>query len=122
MTRILEDKYGEPKFTVDMFADLMHIGRTAFFRKVKGVTGYTPNEYIRVIRMKKAAEFLDKNEMTVSEIAYRVGIDDPFYFSKMFKKQFGVSPTAYQKGERSNANSTSNGDSTDSKKNNETTK
>ena len=49
------------------------------------------------MRMKKAAELLLKTDVTVAEVAYQVGINDPFYFSKCFKAQFGVSPSAYQK-------------------------
>ena len=49
------------------------------------------------MRMKKAAELLLKTDATVAEVAYQVGINDPFYFSKCFKPQFGVSPSTYQK-------------------------
>ena len=60
-------------------------------------SGYSPNEYLRVIRMKKAAELLLTEDLTVAEISYKVGINDPYYFSKCFKNQFGVSPSAYRK-------------------------
>jgi len=54
--------------------------------------------------MKKAAElFLTERDLTVAEVSYKVGINDPLYFSKCFKAQFGVSPSAYQKGERSDS-------------------
>ena len=96
---IIEQQYGNPQFTVDEFASLIGLGRTVFYRKVRGVTGYSPNEYIRVVRMKKAAELLTDEKYTVSEVSYKVGINDPFYFSKCFKQQFGLSPSAYQKGE-----------------------
>ena len=77
----------------------MKMGRTVFYRKLRGVTGYTPNEYLRIIRMKKAAELLLSQEnYTVAEVAYKVGINDPFYFSKCFKNQVGVAPSVYQKG------------------------
>lgn len=91
---------GNAQFTIDEFAVLMKLGRTVFYRKVRGVTGYTPNEYMRIMRLKKAAELLAESGNTISEISYRVGINDPFYFSKCFKQQFGVTPSAYQKGER----------------------
>ena len=89
----------DPDFTIDDFVLKMKMGRTIFYRKVRGVTGYSPNEYIRVMRMKKAAELLAEGEYTVSEVAYKVGMNDPFYFSKCFKAQFGVAPSAYSKGE-----------------------
>ena len=97
LTRIVEEQLENPDFTVDDFASMMALGRTIFYRKVKGVTGYAPKEYLRVMRMKKAAELLLKTDVTVAEVAYQVGINDPFYFSKCFKAQFGVSPSAYQK-------------------------
>lgn len=61
------------------------------------MTGYSPYEYLRVMRMKKAAEMLLTEDLTIAEVAYSVGINDPFYFSKCFKNQFGVSPSAYRK-------------------------
>ena len=76
---------------------LMGLGRTVFYKKVRGVTGYSPNEYLRVIRMKKAAELLLTEDLTVAEISYKVGINDPYYFSKCFKNQFGIAPSIYQK-------------------------
>ena len=100
LTQILEKEYANSQFTVDEFAAVMGIGRTVFYRKVRGVTGYSPNEYIRIMRMKKAAELLRQNRYTVAEVSYQVGINDPFYFSKCFKQQFGVSPSNYlQNGE-----------------------
>jgi signal transduction histidine kinase/ligand-binding sensor domain-containing protein/AraC-like DNA-binding protein len=96
--QVLIGNLGNSHFSVDEFASLMNIGRTVFYRKMKGVTGYSPNEYLRIMRMKKAAELLLAGTLTVSEVSYKVGIDDPFYFSKCFKAQFGVAPSVYQKG------------------------
>lgn len=99
LSAIVEENLSRPDFSVDEFAQLMRLGRTVFYRKLRGVTGYSPNEYLRVVRMKKAAELLHSAEnLTVSEVSYRVGISDPFYFSKCFKAQFGVAPSVYQKG------------------------
>ncbi|MDO4163390.1 MAG: two-component regulator propeller domain-containing protein [Bacteroides sp.] len=94
---VMEKQIGNADFTIEEFAGMMKLGRSIFYRKVRGVTGYTPNEYIRVMRMKKAAQLLEEGEYNISEISYRVGMNDPFYFSKCFKQQFGVTPSAYQK-------------------------
>jgi signal transduction histidine kinase/ligand-binding sensor domain-containing protein/DNA-binding response OmpR family regulator len=102
---VLEKNMFNADFSIDDFARQMKIGRTIFYKKVKGVTGYSPNEYIRIIRMKKAAELLLSGELTISEVSYKVGINDPFYFSKCFKMQFGVAPSVYQKGENTNESS-----------------
>jgi signal transduction histidine kinase/ligand-binding sensor domain-containing protein/AraC-like DNA-binding protein len=96
--QVLIGNLGNSHFSVDEFASRMNIGRTVFYKKVKGVTGYSPNEYLRIMRMKKAAELLLAGDLIVSEVSYKVGIDDPFYFSKCFKAQFGVAPSVYQKG------------------------
>ncbi|MBE6288086.1 MAG: response regulator [Mediterranea massiliensis] len=96
---ILEKQLGNPDFTIDDFANSMKLGRTVFYRKVRGVTGYSPNEYIRIVRMKKAASLLQNTTDTIAEVAYQVGMNDPFYFSKCFKQQFGVSPSAFRKGD-----------------------
>ena len=82
---VVEQQLENAQFTVDEFASIMGLGRTVFYRKVRGVTGYSPNEYIRIVRMKKAAELLLESNYTVSEVSYKVGINDPFYFSKCFK-------------------------------------
>lgn len=90
---IVYSRLGEQDFSVDKVAGLLHLGRTIFYKKVRGTTGYTPNEYIRVIRLRKAAELLKEGEKNVSEVAYAVGFDNPYYFSKCFKEQFGMPPS-----------------------------
>lgn len=96
--RIAEQQMINPEFSVDDFAKLAGLGRTVFYKKLKGITGYTPNEFIRIIRMKKALELLGTGDYTVSEVAHKVGMNDPFYFSRCFKSQFGQSPSVYIKG------------------------
>ena len=93
---IVYSRLGEQDFSVDKVAGLLHLGRTIFYKKVRGTTGYTPNEYIRVIRLRKAAELLKEGEKNVSEVAYAVGFDNPYYFSKCFKEQFGMPPSQYR--------------------------
>jgi len=92
---LLDEHLTNPDFSVDDFATLANTGRTLFFKKVKYLTGYSPNELIRVRRMIKAAELLKTYKHNVSEVSYMVGINDPFYFSKCFKAQFGCSPSHY---------------------------
>lgn len=93
---IVYSRLGEQDLSVDNVAGLLHLGRTIFYKKVRGTTGYTPNEYIRVIRLRKAAELLKEGEKNVSEVAYAVGFDNPYYFSKCFKEQFGMPPSHYR--------------------------
>ena len=97
LNEVLNEHMTDTEFSVNDFAGIMGLGRTVFYKKVRGVTGYSPYEYLRVIRLKKAAEMLLTEDLTIAEVAYSVGINDPFYFSKCFKSQFGVSPSAYRK-------------------------
>lgn len=94
---ILEENMNQSELTAEDFAAKMNLGRTSFFRKVRGVTGYSPNEYIRILRIKKAAELLLDGSYNVSEVSYQVGFSHPFYFSRCFKEQFGVPPSVYIK-------------------------
>jgi DNA-binding response OmpR family regulator len=95
---LIEQNMENVDFSVDEFAQLVGMGRTNFYKKVKGITGHSPNEYLRIIRMKKAAELLATTNLNVSEVSYKIGINDPFYFSKCFKAQFGKTPSQFQKG------------------------
>lgn len=105
LSQIAEKNLDNSEYSVDDFASDMAMGRTIFFRKVKGVTGYSPKEYLRVLRMKKAAELLLTTDLTITEITYKVGISDPAYFNKCFKAQFGKAPSVYQKENTSQSNS-----------------
>lgn len=99
----VEENIHNPEFSVEDLISMMNMGRTIFYRKVRGVTGYSPSKYIHIVRLKKAAELLRESNYTVSEITYQVGMNDPFYFSKCFKQQFGVAPSVYQrKGDSQN--------------------
>lgn len=95
---IITSRMSDQTLSVERIAEMLHLGRTIFYNKVRGVTGYTPNEYLRVKRMKYAAELLKKGEKNVSEVAYEVGFDTPYYFSKCFKDQFGIPPSQYRGG------------------------
>ena len=87
----------EEDFNVDQLAQLMNMGRTKFYGRVKELTGLSPNKYLMQARMKKAADLLADGELTVSEVSYQVGIQDPSYFNKCFKAQYGITPSKYTK-------------------------
>lgn len=97
LTEVIEKNLSNPDFSVNDFATAMSLGHTILYRKVKGVTGYAPKTYLRIMRMKKAAELLLRPDINISEVAYNVGLSDPLYFSKCFRQQFGVSPSTYKK-------------------------
>ena len=85
---------------VDELASNMGFGRSSFYRKVNGLTGLTPNNYIRRIRMEKSKELLENSNFTISEIAYKTGFSSAFYFSKLFKEYYGMPPSQFRNGEK----------------------
>ncbi len=95
--KILNANLSNADFSVDDFAGMINLGRTVFFKRLKDLTGYSPNDYIRVYRLKVSEELLRSGEYTVSEVGFKVGFKDPFYFSRRFKEQYGISPSLYQK-------------------------
>lgn len=103
----IEEHLSDPKLSAEELAVMMNLGRTTFFRKVRGVTGYSPNEYIRILKIKKAAELLLGGYYNVSEVSYQLGFSHPFYFSRCFKEQFGVPPSVYVREKQENNESES---------------
>lgn len=94
---IIEKKIANPEFSINEFCSLLAMSRTSVYNKLKSLTGQAPNDFIRIIRLNKAKDFLESGKYTVSEVSYRVGFSDPKYFSTSFKKQFGVSPSKIDK-------------------------
>lgn len=94
----LADHLSNPMLSVDDMAEAMGYRRTVFYKRVKALTGQTPADYLKTLRMNRAAELLKEETVTVAEVCYQVGISDPHYFAKIFKQQFGISPKKYQQG------------------------
>lgn len=96
--QVLEAHWEKPDFDIATWGKELGIGRTRLFNKIKAITGLTPNDYILQMKMKKSLTLLASNEsLTIAEIAYRLGFSNPAYFSKCFKKQFGMTPQEYRK-------------------------
>ncbi|NDV64142.1 hybrid sensor histidine kinase/response regulator transcription factor [Bacteroides sp. 224] len=89
---VIQANYANPEFSMDDMAVLLNMSRSNFYRKMKGVLDLSPNEYLRLERLKKAAQLLNEGENLVNEICYMVGFNSPSYFSKCFQKQFGALP------------------------------
>ena len=92
----IDSNIGNNEMNVEFLANYMKMGRTVFYRKVKELTGYTPNEYITKKRMAYAVKLFEDPVMSISQIAYESGYSDPKYFSLAFKKYFGVSPNKFR--------------------------
>ena len=95
MTAIIEKNIDDSDFSVQRLAEDTDTGAKQLYRKIKQMTGYTPVEYIRTIRIKKAALLLQQKKFTVAEVMYMVGYTNASYFSKCFQAEFGVTPKAY---------------------------
>lgn len=93
---IVHEKLDNSEFIVEDIAEQFNMSRASFYRKIKGVLDLTPNEYIRVERLKKAAQLLREKNYKVNEICYMVGFSSPSYFSKCFQQQFGALPKDFK--------------------------
>lgn len=96
LERIVNTRLRNPNLNIDIIAAQFGIGRTNFYRKVRELTGMSPNDYLRKCRMERAAELLCSSEAAVSEVCAQVGIPDAQYFSRVFKSYFGTTPSVYR--------------------------
>jgi signal transduction histidine kinase/ligand-binding sensor domain-containing protein/DNA-binding response OmpR family regulator len=94
---VVEKNMSDITFSVEDLSRALLLSRVGLYKKMLALTGKTPIEFIRDIRMKRATQLLVNSKMNVAEIAYEVGFNDPKYFAKAFKKQFGVLPSSYIK-------------------------
>ena len=95
-TRYFSENYNNP-ICIEEYAESRHVSACWFIRQFKHYTGMPPMQYILSIRIANAQNLLETTAYTVSEIAAIVGYDNPLYFSRLFKKQLGMSPTEYRK-------------------------
>lgn len=93
----IKEHVGNNDFVIEDLAVEMGMSRTVFFKKLKGLTGLAPIEYIRDMLMQHAADLLENEDYSIKEVSYRVGMNDPKYFSKCFKKKFNMTPSEYKK-------------------------
>jgi ligand-binding sensor domain-containing protein/signal transduction histidine kinase/DNA-binding response OmpR family regulator len=91
----LEENLTDSEYSIEILAQSLSMSRSNLQRKIKGLTGMPPNDYIRVFRLKKAAILLQTSNYRINEICYLVGFNNPSYFSKCFQKQFGSLPKEF---------------------------
>lgn len=92
----IEERLTDDSFNVEQLAQAVGVSRTALFTKTKALIGLTPNDYIRLIRLKKAAALLAGGGVSVSEACYQAGFSSTSYFSKCFQNQFGMTPGEFK--------------------------
>ena len=95
--QIIHKNMSETLFNVDSLSEELHMSRSSLHRKIKGISELTPNDFIQLVRLKKAAELLEEGSYRINEICFLVGFNSSSYFSKIFKKQFGMSPKDFVK-------------------------
>jgi ligand-binding sensor domain-containing protein/AraC-like DNA-binding protein len=95
---VVEENSNNQAFDTKTWYEKMGMGRTRFFNRIKDITGMTPNDYLIYLKMNKGQLLLkEDNGFTIAEIAYQLGFSNPAYFSKCFKKQFGITPQEYKR-------------------------
>lgn len=95
LVSIMEDHMENTEFNVTMLCRLMEMSKKLLYRKIKQLTGTTPVDLIRRVRMTRAATLLSDGEFTVSEVMYMVGYSNPSYFSKCFMAEYNMTPSQY---------------------------
>lgn len=96
LIHLMNDNLENFDLNIDLLASKLNMSRTVFFNKLKSLTGFSPVEFVREVRFERAAEYIRDTQLTVAEISYKVGIEDPRYFSRCFKQKFGTTPSEYR--------------------------
>ncbi|MCK9159208.1 MAG: helix-turn-helix domain-containing protein [Bacteroidaceae bacterium] len=95
--QVVEDNLSESDFNVAMLAEKVNMSRSTLTRKLKDITGRTPLDFIRQVKMKHARQMLEDRNKTIYEVALMIGYFDRKYFTSCFKQEFGMTPSEYQK-------------------------
>lgn len=93
---IVEENLTDPNFGVELLSEQTNMSRSSLHRKIKALSGSSPTDFIRLIKLKKAVEFISSGEYRVGEVCYLVGMSSPSYFIKQFQKQFGMTPKEFE--------------------------
>ena len=95
LNQIMEANLTNPDLDVEFLCSAIGVSKTSLFQKIKSITGQSIVEFIRTFRLKKSVQLMTAEDVSLSDVAYRVGFQDPSYFSKVFKKEFGKSPSQF---------------------------
>lgn len=109
INELIEARLSSDKIDISYLSDKMCMSSSTLYRKMKALTGLSTNEYVRKMKMKHAEQFLLEGKYTISEIAFKVGINNLFYFRQCFKEEFGCIPSEYLKKLKEKAAQTSQG-------------
>jgi AraC-like DNA-binding protein len=95
LNQLILENLTNSDFNIDGLARMFLMSRSNFHKRVKGITGETPNDYIRIVRLNKSAELLATGKYQIVEVCYMVGFNTPSYFSKCFQEHFHKLPKEY---------------------------
>ncbi|PUV26451.1 hybrid sensor histidine kinase/response regulator transcription factor [Sphingobacterium athyrii] len=95
VVEVVERYMNQSDFNIDLIAEQLNLSRNTFYKKFKSLTNMAPVEFVRELRLQKAKLYFDAGMENVSDVAYRVGFNNPKYFSTSFKEMFGISPKEY---------------------------
>ncbi|MFC4213087.1 two-component regulator propeller domain-containing protein [Pedobacter lithocola] len=93
---IIEEKLEESELNIDYVSKKIGVSKSKLYKKIKDITGQSSNEFIRTIRLKKSMEIMTNEDVSITEVMYRVGISSHSYFTTAFKKEFGMTPSKFQ--------------------------
>ncbi|MDP4270436.1 MAG: two-component regulator propeller domain-containing protein [Bacteroidota bacterium] len=94
--KFIEDNIDNSELTIEEIVSSVGFSRSAFFKKLKSLTGLAPVEFLKEVRVQRASQLIETGEFNISQITYMVGMSDPRYFSRCFKQKFGMSPREYK--------------------------
>jgi len=97
-SQIVEINLEKSMFNASNLAEEIHLSESQLYRKLKAITGKSTAIFIRSVRLKKAKDLIETSTLSISEVAYQVGFNDPAWFSRVFKEEFGLSPTEARLG------------------------
>lgn len=95
--KIVEENMGNANFSVEELSEKLNMHRTNLYKKLQFLTGKTPIQFIRMMRLKRGKQLLSKGNVLISQVAYEVGFNDPKKFARYFKEEFGMLPSEYVK-------------------------
>lgn len=100
--KVVEENMGDPNFSVEEMSEKLGMHRTNLYKKIQTLTGKTPSQFIRLMRLKRGKQLLSRGNVLVSQVAYEVGFNDPKKFARYFKQEFGMLPSEYVKQQEGN--------------------
>lgn len=101
--KAVEENMENPQFSVEELSSMVGMSRSNLYNKLMSITGKAPSEFIRLLRLKKSVKYLKGTQMTVAEVAYKVGFNSPKIFTHYFKEEYKMTPTEYRKANDTSA-------------------